>query len=629
MSNHPPVYEQPPTSHLKWGAPRLEIGIVVSVLLVLMLLPVAYGYTKKILFLEVDYYLLLIGVLLGLTGVTWQLLATGSLNFYINRLQGWGLALVALTVLLHRLVGVPDVSHVVLLLVLGLAWPSVASVAVRSRLRPWVEVVLGLVLLGQGTLAVYQFITDDAHRSLAVKGTLFNAGSLGNYLALALPWLLSIVTSAYRIISNKPNTYWTRYRYWFYLAVTGCVIGALLLTGARAAWLGAIPGTAFVLSHYVMPRLLVHNFGLTNRLGGRAGSWLLIGSVVSIGLWALVNFKLTSVYGRWQIYTIGIELFAQHPLWGIGWGRTTSQFNEQQAAYFATHVVPVTRQLLASDTYVLFNSLLQLGVEAGLLGVAAWLAGLGFLWSIVRRSYREAWSANAVGAVGGLLSIGVSSLFSYPFQVLPTVVLAGLLLAFLPARKPPQATRWSGASRVVGGGIAALLLLGLGYKQGQRWRALLSWQRAATLANQGAFRRALPLYERARTELAEHGPFLYNYGVEAGFAGEHTRSLSLLEAARPYYTSSALYSFLGQAYEETGQWQRATWCFQHASYMVPSYFYPRYQLFELYRRTGQQSQVHRVGNQILAYPIKIDTDLTRQIKYRVAQSLELDSQTGK
>lgn len=629
MSNYLFICGHPPTSHSKKIARYLEIIIVVSVLLVLVFLPIAYSYTKKNPFLEADYYLWLLSVLLGLTGLIWQLLATGSLNFYITQVQGWGLALVALTGLLHKLIGVPDVSHVVLLLVLGLVWPSVASVAVRSRLRPWVEVALGLVLLGQGVLAAYQFAMDGAHRSLAVTGTLFNAGSLGNYLALALPWLLSIVTSAYQTINNKSNTYFLHYKYLFYLLVTGCVMGVLLLTGARAAWLGALTGIAFVLSHYVSLRLLIRNSWLTNRLSGRAGSWLLVGSVIGVGLWALVNFKLTSVYGRWQIYTIGVELFAQHPLLGIGWGRTTSQFNEQQAVYFATHTVPVARQLLASDTYVLFNSLLQLGVEAGLFGVAAWLAGLGFLWSIVRRSYQEAWSPNAVGAVGGLLSIGVSSLFSYPFQVLPTIALAGLLLAFLPARKLPQATRWSRASRVVGGSIAVLLLLGLGYKQGQRWRALLSWQRAAILANQGEFGQALPLYERARTELAEHGPFLYNYGVEAGFASEHTRSLSLLEAARPYYTSSALYSFLGQAYEETGQMQRATWCFQHASYMVPSYFYPRYQLFELYRRTGQQRQAHQVGTQLLAYPVKIDTDLTRQIKYRVAQSLGLGLQTGK
>lgn len=360
--------------------------------------------------------------------------------------------------------------------------------------------------------------------------------------------------------------------------------------------------------------------GWAGGLNRRVGAGLLLGAGGGIALWALLHFKEASVYGRWQIYTIGIRLLAQHPLTGIGWGRVGSQFNEAQADYFATQAVPVARQLLATDTYELFNSLLSLGVEAGAAGIVTWVAGVGFLWVIARRSCQEAWAPEAVGAAGALLSLGVSSLFSYPFQVLPVAGLAGVMLAFLPIMQPRRATL-GGLKRVVGSGTLALLVLGLGYREGQRWQALRHWQRAATLAQHDAFTRAQPLYVQAGSVLADHGAFLYNYGVEAGFAGQNRRSIDLLEATRPYYTSSALYSYLGQAYENTGQVQRAAWCYQHASFMVPSLFYPRYQLFELYRATGRQREARRVGQQILAYPVKIDTDLTWQIKYRVEQTL--------
>lgn len=584
-------------------------------------LPLAYGYRKAMHFLETDEHLFVAVVLVGLAGLGARLvLAGGQQPLYGSWVQVWGLVLVASTVLLHTLAGVPNSSRIVLLLLLSLAWPSVAASVLYSRYRPWLMGVVGVAVLGQSGLAGYQFLSAD-YQSLAARGTLFNAGILGNYLALALPWLLGVTMETYRTARGQASS--NRFSYVFYLATTLLAAGALTLTGARAAWLGSLAGAGVVVGReWARPLAGRIRHWWAGQAGRRLGSLVLLSGVGGVGLWALIQLKVASVYGRWQIYTIGLEMFNQHPVLGIGWGQVASQFNEQQANYFATHTVPVARQLLATDTYLLFNSLLQLGVEAGAAGVAAWLAGCGFLWATVRRSYREAWPPAAVGAAGALVSVGVSSLFSYPFQVLPVAALAGLMLAWLPTTQPRKWTAGGRRGRVVGVRALILLISGVGYQEGQRWRALQRWQRAAVLAQQQQFEQAAPLYEQARTVLAQHGAFLYNYGVEAGFAGQATRSLGLLEATRPYYTSSALYSYLGQAYEDTGQPQRAAWCYQHASNIVPAYFYPRYQLFELYRTTGQQRQAYRVGQRILAYPIKIDTDLTRQIKYRVAQVLQ-------
>lgn len=579
-------------------------------------LPIAYGHRKAMHFLETDEHLFVAAALLGLAGIGARLaLPGGQRPWYGNRVQAGGLAVVAGTTALHALAGVADAPRTVLLLLLGLAWPSVAAVAVHSRARPWLAGAVGVAVLAQSGLAGYQFWAAGAHRSLAATGTLFNAGSLGNYLALALPWLVGAARAA---VPDPPVK--QRVQRLFYAVTAGLAAGALALTGARAAWLGALAGVGLVTGRGWGPPLASHArrwwaAGLGQRVAGLVLLWVVVG----VSVWALMHLNAASVYGRWQIYTIGAKLFAQHPVGGVGWGRAASQFNEQQAGYFAAHAVPVARQLLAADTYVLFNSLLQLSIEAGAGGVVAWAGGAWFLWATARRGYREAWAPEAVGAAGALLSVGTSSLFSYPFQVLPVAALTGLMLAWLPTTRPRRSAAGAGPRAV--GGALVLAALGLGYREGRRAQALRQWQRAAALAQRGAFRQAGPVYEQARHVLAQDGPFLYNYGVEAGLAGQARRSIDLLEAARPHYTSSALYSYLGQAYEDAGRPQQAGWCYRHASDMVPSRFYPRYQLFELYRTMGRPDQARRVGQELLAYPVKVDTDLTRQIKYRVGRSL--------
>ena len=584
-----------------------------------------------------------------------QLVSAGKIQVYFNKAQIGGLIFLTGTILLHLLTQVADVPRVVWLLVLALLWPSIAAMVVHSRVRPWLGILTGLTVLTQGGVAGYQFLLSEHYRSTLITGTLFNAGNLGNYVAVALPWLLSMAISTYQAAKKKGsltnpvecgwktastqrwahiprdlsknqkklgNNWLGYYRSGFYLLTTVAATGILLLSGARAAWVGALVGVLVVLvSTWKLP---VAHYAQRWRMKSwrwRAGWIAVLSIVIGTASWSLVRLQVASVYGRWQIYTIGTELFAQHYLAGIGWGNTTSQFNEQPAAYFATHAVPVARQLLAADTYVLFNSLLQVGVEAGVMGVVFWCVGIGFLWRIGRRSYVEAWNPAALGATGGLISLGVCSLFSYPFQVLPVVILAGLLLAYLPINRLTASRSYTGLSRVAGSGVLLLLVFIVGYREETRWRALRQWQRAAVWSQQRLFERAAPLYEQAKGVLANDGDFLYNYGVEAGLAGHSRLSIDLLQASRRYYSSSALYSYLGQAYEATNQPKRAAWCYQHASDMVPSYFYPRYRLFELYRTTGQRRRAVRVGEQILAYPAKIDTDLTWQIKYRVEQTL--------
>lgn len=309
--------------------------------MVLTGLPLAYGYRRLLRFSEAERQLFIGAGLLGLLG--WQCVATArgqSFRLAVGKSQLTGLGFVGVSALGHGLCRIADAPRVVELLVVSLLWPTVAAAGVRGAGRPVVVAALVASALVQSALAWAQFCTAPTHRSLATVGTLFNAGILGNYLGLLLPWLMGLCWEARRLLPGEPARRGPAHtNYWFLLGASLLVAGALLLTSARAAWLGALVGGGLVVLHAAgrtrraQLRHLLRTAGQTWR-GGALGALGLRGSALALA--ALLHLKQASVAGRWQIYCIGAGLFRQHPWQGIGWGQAAVAFNEKQAAYFST-----------------------------------------------------------------------------------------------------------------------------------------------------------------------------------------------------------------------------------------------------------------------------------------------------
>lgn len=237
------------TSHLQsstrsaeWTPNWLESITTGALGLAVATLPLAYGYGNASHFLEPAQHVFILVILLGMAGLGWQVACTGTARFYFSGVQAWGLGVVAGTALLHALVRVPDVPRTVLLLIMGLVWPSIVALAVRGHGRPWLVSALVVGVLSQSVLAGCQFLTSNGPRSLATTGTLFNAGSLGNYLAAVLPWLLGMVAGERHVSRRETDRHWGRAYFYCYCATAALAGGALALTSARAAWLGALVG---------------------------------------------------------------------------------------------------------------------------------------------------------------------------------------------------------------------------------------------------------------------------------------------------------------------------------------------------------------------------------------------------
>ncbi|MGH7896201.1 MAG: O-antigen ligase family protein, partial [Candidatus Binatia bacterium] len=178
---------------------------------------------------------------------------------------------------------------------------------------------------------------------------------------------------------------------------------AVLFSTARGAWVSAIAmGVALV----AMRR--------------RGGIVLLVAGVVVVGVWlaspglrAQVIPALTTTEnnaGRIGIYRANLDIVRDNPLFGLGFGR----YQREAAPYYDRHPEADRR----SHAH---NAFLQLGAEAGLVGLAAFM--LLFATAIRYGAETMAWLdaaadptyATALGAWLGIIGFLASGLTHYTF----------------------------------------------------------------------------------------------------------------------------------------------------------------------------------------------------------------------
>jgi tetratricopeptide (TPR) repeat protein len=145
----------------------------------------------------------------------------------------------------------------------------------------------------------------------------------------------------------------------------------------------------------------------------------------------LAERLVSQFYGRVYLWRFSLPLFWQHPVLGSGWGTYQLLYLEWQGRFLAAHPEFVGYW---TNNRLLHNDPLQLLLEAGTLGFAAFVWVLWEYGREVRRVLRQAagpWTRYGIAAsAAGATAILVDSLFNYQFAVPPTYILLFTLLAF-------------------------------------------------------------------------------------------------------------------------------------------------------------------------------------------------------
>jgi len=212
------------------------------------------------------------------------------------------------------------------------------------------------------------------------------------------------------------------------------MFAAIIGTRSRGAWAGLAAG--LLLARLVWRRGSRQTAPAP--AAGASGQGGLSVAVLVPAAAALIASPLTQTVeslaarfeGRVYLWRVSWPLFAEHPLFGNGWGTFQLRFLELQAQFLASHPEYVRYW---THTRQLHNDPLQILLEAGALGLVA----LGWLLWTYGREGRQAVAVASrsthlwIGAsAGGVTALLVNSLFNLLQAIPPTLLLLFTLLAF-------------------------------------------------------------------------------------------------------------------------------------------------------------------------------------------------------
>ena len=343
--------------------------------------------------------------------------------------------------------------------------------------------------------------------------------------------------------------------------------------------------------------------------------------IASCLLLLVLNFKSNSSGGRLLIYkVITTQLEPKELITGIGYGKFKVKYNEYQAEYFSKESIDSTEALLASNTYYMFNDLLQFIVETGLIGLLILSILFIKFFVLFKRNYiylRE--QPILHGAYLSIICIIISSLFSYPFQIM------GILLHFLfciaviihanKTEKSVQYPIFLQKTNLIIDRITllstALCLLFLGQES---FKFYIKLNDAIRYSNTGFRKKAIQTYSKISANPVEDSDVLYNYADELAKVNKIDSALIVLRKSANYLNNDKSALLMASLLQEKGMLSEAEKHYKKAVFTNPKLFSNRAALFRFYYDTKQFEKAQYLGNSILKMPVKVPSKTITNIK---------------
>lgn len=280
--------------------------------------------------------------------------------------------------------------------------------------------VVQLMLIGATLVALYGiwqywvglqtpegWIQKTVEKDLTTRvfSVLGNPNGLGGFLILFLPLSFSLYFATKGIWAKA-----------YYAAISGVMLLALGYTYSRGAWIGAAAGI-FFLAFLRDKRLAIPV------IAGAMALPILKPSIIDrfTVLFSPQYLEASERFGRIFVWSKSIELITRFPVFGIGPGM------------FKYYVY----NRFGWVAYAAENYFLQIGVEAGLVGLVAFLWFLLTFFKYALAILRGTWGNKAedpftraiiIGAMGGTVAVAVHNLTTNIWGVLIVSVLNWFLL---------------------------------------------------------------------------------------------------------------------------------------------------------------------------------------------------------
>ncbi len=325
-----------------------------------------------------------------------------------------------------------------------------------------------------------------------------------------------------------------------------------------------------------------------------------------------------------------MKAMLEHPL-GVGLGKMGAAIGEVQAEFYSANNVDQALIDRADVPFYAFNEYIQIGVESGVLGLILFLA---LMVVVLMRAYRN----KQYGVMGALVSLGVFAFFSYPFSVLPFLIVLVTLLALgqvgqadetvyqaskvIPVNpfaviSKRQLLRSLPVSLVCMGVIVGCLVNR--YPTLQAWR---DWKDGKMLINAHLFEDAAASMKPLYPYLNDQPEFLFDYAQSLSKAGRFEESNQVLERCMAFSGDPMLYNVYGKNLAALHRYEEAKSAYEQAYNRVPNRLYPLYLLARLYVEVGDtlgaRQTAEKLYNHTIIAPSRAIEEMKDSLKVLVA-----------
>lgn len=480
----------------------------------------------------------------------------------------------------------------------------------------------GLVEAVWGLRQLYGFI-PSYHKLFILTGSFFNSGPYSGYIAVVAPLALYYILKDSVIFKRKFFIGYLQYYARFTVSLVAFV-GILLVLPAsmsRAGWIAATIGCGFVVSFHYLHKRQIGEYLTYHRK--KVILFLSIGLIlVACGATGIYQLKKNSADGRALIWKTTLQLIPKNPM-GVGLGHFSGAYGEEQAAYFSTGNASAQEVLVAGNPEYAFNEYLQIIGEFGIIpAVVLFISFILLIYMGIKRK--------AIAETGGLISLLVFASMSYPFNLLPFLIVLVFLMSLILTKN--QAVRVNGLTEmsIVLHWQAVLMLLTTTviiisatlYQQYPVYNAYKKWNNLKMMGSADTYLEMKKDYEKLYPYISDQTPFLFEYAQCLSKAGEYKKSNQVLEQAIEISCDPMLYNILGKNYQQIGNYKLAEQNFILASHIVPNRIYPYYLLANLYFENGKRKLALRMAKIVLEKEPKVQSTAINEMREKMREMIE-------
>ena len=457
------------------------------------------------------------------------------------------------------------IMYAILLLILWYALRILLMNATISRPILFGGIVaIGCMLSIWGLLQLYG-LQPSNHRLFAITGPFYNPGPYSGYLAMIFPINLGCLLQS----MGK-----TRYLWLVAFALMLCILPAGM---SRSAWLALSFSSLWVLVIHFKWITKAKSY-LQTHFYTATLLYITVAIIIVCASVLLYQMKADSANGRLFIWKTTCKVIANKPLLGYGPGTFSHVYGEMQSTYFASEKYTEQEERVAGAPEYAFNELLQLCVEGGIillmlfLMLLVWVVGKG----ISNKDYI---------ACSGLISLLLFSLSSYPFQVLPFLMM-GVLLFVVCVTNPkgiieknaciPRICTLLLLISMLAGNILCLYKLCNVNELSQRLYYI------KVLQDQSLQKEASTGYGRLYDFFKHNFNYLMKYAGNLFAQKRYDEAIVILERAKLVSCHPSIYTLQGQCYQALGNFADAEKYYKAAALLLPIRIYPYYLLAKLY-----------------------------------------------